>query len=460
MKGLKSSRPLIPLLTNRGIAAISTLLSFPILGLLSDAEVDNVYYSVFLGITVVVLSLIVDWFTARRVIDTLRLSVSVPRRVYATNSSTLEIGYRARRCPYPVHCTIRPLRPLAVDSDADQLTIVITPSSRSGAATFLITPRQKGQVDLPGATVRLATGLRLFQFQAWIPFSTPGMIPVFPNPQLSKSDRLLIFRGLQTGMTPNNMTGGEGKEFDRLRPFTHGDELRMVDWKRSARRAGLSFASSLVVRVYRPETHQRIVIALDCSRLMGNLIDGRLQFDYACDAAAALTGLALSSQDEVGLLAFSHRLEKTVPARRGYRQAELIGKALIPLVPGGLEPDYDLLRTQGLALTRRSLFVVITSASGIDSLNRIGAAILPLTQKHLPLVVTIRDRGLEAMTVQSAKTADDAYVIAAAVEQQQSITRGLEALGRHGVEYLQADVTELAAAINRRYWELKTRGRL
>lgn len=451
---------MIPLLTPRGLGAFSALLAAPILGLVANSSVETVYGSVFLGITVIVLSLIVDWFTVRRVVDGLRLTPALPRRVFATARATASIAYKARRCPYPVQCTIRPVCPDTVDAPADQKTVTLSPSARSGTVDYDLIARRKGVSSWPGATLRLATGLRLFQFQCAVPFSVPGSMPVFPNPLLRQSDRLLIFRGLHTGMTPNDMAGGEGKEFDRLRPFAHGDELRSVDWKRSARRAGSSFASSLVVRIYRPETHQRIIIALDCSRLMGNLIDNRLQFDYACDAVAALAGLALSSQDEVGLFSFSHRIERAVAPRRGQSQAELISQALMPIEPGTLEPDYDLLRIHCSALRRRALLVLITAAASQDALGRIGASLLPLAKKHLPLVVTISDRSLEAITQRKARTADDAYVISAAVEQQDSIRRALETMGRSGIEYLQSDVEGLSAAINRRYWELKIQGRL
>ena len=458
--GRISERPLIPLLTGRGLAVLGALLVIPTLGLIADSPAQTIYHTVFLGISVITLSLIVDWFTARRMVNNLRLTATLPRRVFATTPAIMSIAYKVRRCFYPVHCTIRPVRPVNVDSNVDQQTVIIAPNSRSGTIDYNITPLRKGEFSWPGATIRLSTGLRLFQFQCGIPFAAPGILPVYPNPVLRQSDRLSIFRGLHTGMTPNDLAGGEGKEFDRLRPYSHGDELRSVDWKRSARRAGSGLASSLVVRVYRPETHQRVAIALDCSRRMGNLIDRRLQFDYACDAVSALANLAISNQDEVGLMAFSHRLERVVPARRGYRQLDLLSQALMPLEPASLEPDYDLLRSHGLSQRRRSLFVVITSVTGQDALARIGTALLPLAHKHLPLVVTISDRSLAAMVEQPAETVDDAYVVAAAVEQTESIERALQTMGRHGIEYLQADVQDLSSAINRRYWELKIRGKL
>ena len=115
---------------------------------------------------------------------------------------------------------------MMVDAAVEHKTVVISPEKRSGSIEYQITPLRKGELEWPGATVRLTTGLRLFQFQCGIPFPAPGILPVLPNPVLNQSDRLSIFRGLPTGMTPNDMSGGEGKEFDRLRPYSHGDEMR------------------------------------------------------------------------------------------------------------------------------------------------------------------------------------------------------------------------------------------
>lgn len=442
-----------PLLTVQGMVLLSAVLLLPVIGLLGSMTLRALLVFVGLFLAGYFSFLLFDFLLARAVVKRLLLEIKAPHVIYCAVDTELK---------------------LIVTSDAHSpYRLWLRPEIPEGARTereiqVLDFPRGRSRVEVKHKTVLLVRGpvcwrmiygrisllhgIARWQFCAAL--NTPAEAKVYANPAAGDIRQIRAMKRLGPGEVQLDLAGGEGREFDSLRRYAVGDDLRKADWKRSAQGRGL------FVKVFRPETHQRINIAVDCSRRMGSWIEQRLQLDYAADAAAYLVKLASRNEDEVGLFAFNHRVAAKIECRKGSRQERLIAEALAALKVGTLEPNYELLAQWAHSSRRRSLLVLITSISNPASLQAVCTALLPVRRKHLPLVFALADRDLRDLVRQPAENLDDAYIVAAGTEQLEQIDARIKVLKRSGIECLYCDVAALPQMLRNKYYELKLSGRL
>ncbi len=187
-------------------------------------------------------------------------------------------------------------------------------------------------------------------------------------------------------------TRGQGTEFDSLRDYVEGDDVRSIDWRATARR------QHLVVRTWQPEQHRRVVIVLDTSRTSAGRIGDAPRLDAAMDAALLLTALAGHARDRVQVLAG----DRVVHARiTGTDRARLLHdtiSTLAPVEPRLVEADWSALATEVVRLgTHRALVVLLTSLES----SAIEEGLLPvlpaLAAHHRVVVASVSDPALDAM---------------------------------------------------------------
>jgi uncharacterized protein (DUF58 family) len=127
---------------------------------------------------------------------------------------------------------------------------------------------------------------------------------------------------------------GEGREFESMRDYVAGDELRHVSWTATARR------NKLTSRQYQIERDQTIIIALDAGRLMTGRIGNETKFDTAIHAALALMSAASRGGDNCGLMVFERKVKKYLPPKKGVEHLDAVLEALHDMEPELIEPSY------------------------------------------------------------------------------------------------------------------------
>ena len=128
---------------------------------------------------------------------------------------------------------------------------------------------------------------------------------------------------------------GEGREFESMRDYVRGDELRHISWTTTARRA------KLTTRQYQIERDQTIIIALDGGRLMTGRIGDETKFDTAIHASLALMSAAAKGGDNCGLIVFGRKVKKYLPPKKGIAHIDEVLEALYDLEPELIEPSYS-----------------------------------------------------------------------------------------------------------------------
>ena len=247
---------------------------------------------------------------------------------------------------------------------------------------------------------------------------------------------------------------GQGTEFDALRDYVDGDDVRSIDWRASARR------TEVVVRTWRPERDRQLLLVLDTGRTSAGRVGDAPRLDAALDAALLLAALASRAGDRVDLLAMDRVVRAAV---EGASAAELMGR--ISDVAAGLEPalvEVDGRRMVAEVLRRcrrRSLVVLFTSLETAAVEQGLLPVLASLVRRHTVLVAAVADPRVASLA--SGRGGVEEVYAAAAAEQALSERRRLTALlRRRGVEVVDAPPASLAPAVADAYLALKSAGRL
>lgn len=272
----------------------------------------------------------------------------------------------------------------------------------------------------------------------------PGMLEV-------RRFRLLGLRQrLRDAGVRNVRARGEAGAFESLREYVPGDDPRTVDWKATAR------STAVMVRQYEAERSQQVLIALDAGRLMTERLGDRERMDYALSAALLLADVASHSGDRVGVLVFSDYVQRFIPPARVSLSS--MSEALSKVEPRLVESNYPAAFAHlARQLRRRSLLVLFTDVIDPGASSALVAHLSRAVQRHLPLVVALRNPALEAAAAEPVDDEAAAFRRAAAEELLQARASVLAAMQRAGVLVADARPQDVAPAVVNRYLEVKGR---
>lgn len=329
--------------------------------------------------------------------------------------------------------------------------LVIPPGERRRMSVTLV-PRRRGDLESPHVTIRSHGPLHLAARQRTRPL--PGRLRVLP-PFHSKRHLPSKLRKLREldGKAAVQIRGA-GTEFDSLRDYVRGDDVRSIDWRATARR------TSVVVRTWRPERDRRVVIVLDTSRTAAARIDDEPRLDTGIEAALLLAVLAERGGDRVDFLAYDRMLRARVEsAAKGNLLGQLV-QAMAPLEAELIELDWQQIPGQVRAVSaHRSLVVLLTALDGGDPADGLLPVVARLVQQHVVVVASVRDPLLTAMKEERA-TASQVFRAAAAERsllERAAVTAQLRQLG---AEVVDADPLDVPPLLADTYIRLKAAGRL
>ncbi|MFP5578921.1 MAG: DUF58 domain-containing protein [Acidimicrobiia bacterium] len=322
------------------------------------------------------------------------------------------------------------------------------------ATSTTLTPARRGRFTPSEVVWRVEGPLGLVARQGRR--SLPASMRVHPRFRSREEAELKIDRAriLEVGMRSATGRGG-GTEFDQLREYTVDDESRRIDWSATAR------SGRPIVRTFRAERNQHVVVLFDNGRVMAGRVGGAPRAEYAMDAALLVTTVATRLGDRCGLLAFDRTVRAVVPPSHGRDQVGRVTDALYELEPVLAESDYRGAFHQTLARFRkRSLIVLLTDLVE----QAVGESLLPalpvLTRSHLLLVGAIQDPQVRAWADGPVDDADGAYRQAAAARTLRARERAAARLRAAGATVVDVPPERLASELGDAYLEFKAAGRL
>ena len=198
---------------------------------------------------------------------------------------------------------------------------------------------------------------------------------------------------------------GQSMEFEQIKDYVGGDDIRTINWKATARKG------ALMVNNYTDEKSQQVYCIIDKGRLMKMPFYGLSLLDYAINATLALTNICLQKQDKIGMISFSNKMGSVIAADRKPIQRENIMQALYRESTAFLESDYEMLYMQiRNKIKQRSLLILFTNFESLNGLQRQLSYLRSIAKHHLLLVVFFENTELTKLSVAKAENLEDIYI--------------------------------------------------
>ncbi len=441
------------LLPTRRLAVVAALvavamLAFPVTGMADDLPI--VWAVVAVTAVLVVIGLLDAW------IGTNPRQLVLERR----HPPVLEVGREGTVTWVLRSDSRRRLRVRVADELAPSLHAgarrfdLTIPAGDSARLSTRIRPSRRGRFELDALTVRIEGRLGLGARQRSVPLSTVLRVhPAFPSRKEAEI-RIRRARILEVGLRSARGLGG-GTEFEQLREYGPDDEFRRIDWTATAR------AGKAIVRTYRAERNQSVILVMDNGRIMAGKVDGVPRVEHAMDAAMMLTAVSTRLGDRCGLVAFDRRVRAVVPPARHTDQVGRVSEALYRLDPELTESDYSGAFAEVVArYRRRAMLVVLTDLNEQAVTDSVLPALPLVTRTHLVVVAAVQDPQVAEWAAERPEDPETAFRQVAAVQALEDRRRTTARLRAMGATVVDAAPGRLGTEVTDAYLMAKSTGRL
>ncbi|WP_134773827.1 DUF58 domain-containing protein [Ornithinimicrobium flavum] len=370
-------------------------------------------------------------------------------RLHEETSSTLTLTNPGSR---RVRGVVRDAWVPSAGADGVRHTVDL-PAGERRRLTTTLRPTRRGDRPATGVTVRTHGPLGLAGRQATL--EVPGAVRSLPPFRSRRHLPGALARLRQLDGRSAVRTRGQGTEFDSLRDYVEGDDVRSIDWRATARR------QHVVVRTWQPERDRRVVLVLDTSRTSAARVGDEPRLDAAMDAALLLAALASRAGDRVDLIAGDRVVRARVGggSDRGALLHQLVS-ALAPLEPVLLEADWRRLAGAITAITRRRALVVLLTPLDPAAVEEGLLPVLPsLTAHHRVVVASVADPELARLRTDLSGL-EQVYDATAAERTEELRHRTALGLSQLGVTVLDETPEDLPLALVDHYLALKAQGLL
>jgi uncharacterized protein (DUF58 family) len=371
---------------------------------------------------------------------------------------TVRMGYDAESVLLVENLGRRRLRGVVRDAwqptagaSGNRHSVALAPGDRVLLRTRL-RPRRRGDLHAVGVTARLRGPLGLAARQKTL--DVPGTVRSLPPFESRKHlpSRLARLRELD-GRAAIRVRG-QGTEFDSLREYVRGDDVRSIDWRATARNR------NVVVRTWQPERDRRVVLVLDTSRTSAGRVEDVPRLDSAMDAALLLAALAARAGDRIDFVAGDRRVRARLRSAGARDVAAHLQDTMADLEPVIAEADWSALAGAVAQFGRQRALVVLLTPLEPSAVEEGLLPVLPsLTRHHRVVLASVRDPELERLAA-ARRSVDEVYDAAAAEQAMVRRRHTAELLRTVGLDVIDADAERLPPALADHYLALKARGLL
>ncbi|WP_372467159.1 DUF58 domain-containing protein [Microbacterium maritypicum] len=377
---------------------------------------------------------------SRRVPKRARLGEQVPVSVAVHNHGTRAL-----------HAVLRDAWQPTAGAPAERQQLQVAPGER-GRVAIPLTPRRRGELVSEFVMIRSRGPLGLAGRQARHPVR--GAIRVLPAFTSRKHLPSRLARLRELDGNTSIQVRGQGTEFDSLREYVRGDDVRSIDWRATAR------AGTTMLRTWRPERDRHVVIIIDTGRTAAARVGDGTRVDAALEAALLLAALAARAGDHVHLLMYDRVVRGRVTGVDGAALLPAMSDAMAPVDARLVDTDWHGAFAAVRTLTTRpSLIVVLTAQDAAESARGFLGAFPNASRATTVLVGSVTDDGIAALARERGSR-EEVYLAAAAERTLRDAENVADAIRRAGGEAIAADPEQLPPRIADRYLELKAAGRL
>lgn len=321
----------------------------------------------------------------------------------------------------------------------------------SKSICYQIRPKDRGIYEFGFCNLLVSTGIGLICRR--ISAAEYDNIKVYPSYKYLRKYTLIAQSAQQMDSGNKKLRKiGHSLEFEQIKEYVRGDDIRSLNWKATARKG------ALMANHFVDEKSQQVYVIIDKGRLMKMPFNGLTLLDYAINASLILANVSLYRQDKFGLLTFSHIPGTVVPAQRKGMQMNLILEALYKQETDFLESDFERLYLQVRTyIKHRSLLVLFTQFETMHGLKRQLPYLKQLAKHHLLLVVFFENSELATLAAEPVEDLEGIYTKTIAEKFSYEKKMMVRELNQHGILSMLTLPENLTVNTVNKYLELKSK---
>ncbi|MEO9885069.1 MAG: DUF58 domain-containing protein [Balneola sp.] len=326
------------------------------------------------------------------------------------------------------------------------------PSSESKSISYDLRPTERGEFDFGSINVFAKTRIGLIERK--LSFIEHVFVPVYPSfVQMKKFEMYAISNRLTDIGIKKIRRIGHTMEFDRIKEYVRGDDVRSINWKATAR------SGDLMVNQYQDERSQQVVNVIDMGRVMKMPFDGLHLLDYAINTSLVISNIALLKEDKAGLLTFTSKETTVVKPEKRRVHIQRIQEALYNLDTNFMESNFQRMLV-GLKthLNQRSLILLYTNFETYSAMERQLPYLQRLAKDHLLVTIFFENTEMTSLLEKESGSVSDIYTKTIAEKFSYEKRQIVKALNQRGIHTILTPPKELSVNAINKYLELKARG--
>ncbi|HEY0795259.1 MAG TPA: DUF58 domain-containing protein [Acidisarcina sp.] len=352
-----------------------------------------------------------------------------------------------------LRCAVIDNLPDAFVATPTNLSLTAFPNAPA-AIRYHFTPRQRGDHQTGKLYLRYRSTIGLAE--RWAMAALEQTVRIYPTLRAGEEQQLLLARNRQIDLQLRlQRQRGLGRDFESLREYRQGDDMRDVCWTASARHG------TLITQQYQTEKSQAVWIVIDAGRLQRARVGVYTKLDYSTSTALAMAQLALFSGDRVGMLAYGQGIQQRVGLGRGAGHLRVLLESLALVQSESAEADHlRATATLNRMQPRRSLILWITDLAETAMRPEVIDGASQLLRRHLLLFVAMGQSDVKQLAEARPESTSEMYRSAAAQELVQRRELLLARLRQQGALTLETTPETTLSAVLNRYLKVKEQGLL
>lgn len=325
-------------------------------------------------------------------------------------------------------------------------------AQKSKTITYELVPKERGEYDFGDIVILTRTPFQLISRR----FTSPASKKVMVYPSFLKLNQL-SFKNFkhysQYSGAKKTRRIGHSSEFEHIKGYIKGDDIRHINWKASAKR------SDLMINQYREERAQQIYSIIDTGRAMEMPFEGLSLLDYAINSTLALSHVIIRNNDRAGVIYFNKQVDKILPANKAISQLPKVRNLLYNIRTAYSESNFEkLYSTVKFKLSNRSLLLLYTNFEDMNAVERQLPYLKGLAKNNVVVVIFFENTTLLNLTTKSVSNTNEFYEKAVAEKMVYQKKLMVKQLNKYGIHTVLTDPKNLTVNTIDKYLEIKSRG--
>ncbi|WP_344928805.1 DUF58 domain-containing protein [Aquimarina addita] len=327
-------------------------------------------------------------------------------------------------------------------------------ASQKKKINYTVRPTERGEFHFGNLNIFTSSPIGLIARRQQ--FSTEVSVPNYPSfLQLKKYEFIAFTNKLKLYGLKKIRRIGHTLEFEQIKEYVAGDDIRNINWKATAK------SNHLMVNQYQDEKSQPIYSVIDTGRVMKMPFKELSLLDYAINATLVISNIAIKKQDKAGMFTFSRKVENTVVAQRRKSQMNLILETLYNINTDFAESDFARLYIDvKRSISHRSLLLLYTNFETLDALHRQLRYLQAIAKTHLLVIIFFENTELQHILEQPAVSTRQIFEKTIAEKFVYEKKMIVNELNKHGIHSILTAPEDLTVNTINKYLEIKARGLL